>query len=130
MGRSQAEVPKVLTRAAARFEAWRAGHTSRRPLPAALWDRATEVAARHGVHRTARTLRLNYYDLKERVERRGPAAMAAPAFVEVRTAPPARDAKVLVEFEDARGAKMRIHLKGGGTPDLAALGRIFLGGRA
>ena len=127
MSRSQSEVPKVLGRAAARFDAWRAGHKNRRPLPATLWKLATKVAARHGVHRTARALRLNYYDLKERVDRRAPAGERAPAFIELKAASVPRDPEVLIEFEDARGAKMRIHLMGGEVPDLAALGRVFLG---
>jgi hypothetical protein len=31
----------------------------------------------------------------------------------------------LVEWEDAAGSKMRVHLKGFHAPDLAALGRSF-----
>jgi hypothetical protein len=35
----------------------------------------------------------------------------------------------ILELEDPRGAKMRVHLKGGEHPDLLALTRTFWGGR-
>ncbi len=51
----------------------------------------------------------------------------ATAFVEL--VPPQRAClpECIVELEDPRGAKMRIHLKGAEAPDLAALSRSFWG---
>ncbi len=52
---------------------------------------------------------------------------AAMAFVEL--VPPQRAClpECIVELEHPRGAKMRIHLKGVGAPDLTALSRSFWG---
>jgi hypothetical protein len=38
-------------------------------IPEPLWAAAVKAAGRHGVHQTARALRLDYYSLKRRVER-------------------------------------------------------------
>jgi len=105
-----------------------------------------KLAGVYGVCRTARTLGLDYYSLKQRVEAgeahrrirpttsRGWPAPAGARFVEL---PPlagaaelaARTAdrlpECLLEFERADGAKLRVHLKGAAAPDLAALGRSF-----
>jgi len=121
-----------------RFERWRRTHKARRRIPDSLWAAAVRAAGTCGLHRTSKALRLDYYSLKERVEQQATAAAnleeraAAPKFLEL--APPAEHASAAVpagacqctlELEDADGAKMRVHLKGVATPDLAALSRSF-----
>ncbi len=128
MAQTPSPLPTPLVKAARRFETWRRNRTTRR-IPEELWSLATELGGRYGVSRTARALRLQYYDLKKRVDvsRTSEAedGMSSPAFVEILTAPAAEVSGCLVEFESPSGAKMRIEVKGTGTPDLAALSRVF-----
>ncbi len=49
----------------------------------------------------------------------------AAAFVEWSALVPACSPECIVELEDPRGAKMRVHLKGVQAPDWAALSRTF-----
>ena len=90
------------------------------------------VASAYGVYRTARTLRIDYYGLKRRVEEasvtgsvRTDGKMAT--FVELAGPLPAGSGECLVELEDDNGSKMRMHLKGVEAPDLVALSRSFWG---
>jgi hypothetical protein len=94
-----------------------------------------KLAQAHGVNRTARALNLGYDSLRRRVEEQGTAdnGRAATAnrttFIEL-AAPrslPTVTGECLLELEKADGAKMRIHLKGVNTPDLAALSRSLWG---
>jgi hypothetical protein len=121
-----------------RFERWRQAHRTRSRIPDSLWAAAVGAAGRCGIHRTSRALRLDYYSLKERIERQSiavpdPAVRAivdqrfpsAPAFLEL--APPASvgSCECTLELENAAGAKLRVHLKNIATPDLAVLSRSF-----
>ncbi len=49
-----------------RFDLWRKTRKRCSPIPETLWSSAVELAREHGLHRTAQTLRLNYYSLKKR----------------------------------------------------------------
>ena len=117
------------------FDAWRRRRRGRAPIPPRLWALAVEHARVAGVHFTARRLRLNYYTLKQHLEGGGASrargAPPAPAFVEVVTSPrpPAGDSECVIDLADARGATMRIVLKGAGLPDLATLSQVFWGAR-
>lgn len=89
-----------------------------------------KVAEGCGVHLTARTLRIDYYGLKRRVEEASmttgvPIGGEGATFVELVGPLPAVSGECLVELEDDSGAKMRVHLKGVETPDLVALSRSF-----
>jgi hypothetical protein len=133
MPKVAAPVPAPLASAAGQFEVWRSERTTRR-ISKELWSLATDLGARYGVCRTAKVLGLHYDALKKRVAVATASAPDAPAsppeFVEVLTAPPTAAGECLVEFEKACGEKMRFHVKGMGTPDLAALSRLFLERRA
>ena len=59
-------IPADLARAARQFEEWRR-HRTGREIPAELWATAADLAGRYGVSRTARALRVQYYDLRKRV---------------------------------------------------------------
>ena len=52
-------------------------------------------------------------------------AIGHKAFWELPLPASAGDCECTLELEDAAGAKMRVHLKGVATPDLAALSRSF-----
>ncbi|MEE9161491.1 MAG: hypothetical protein V3U35_00840 [Candidatus Neomarinimicrobiota bacterium] len=110
-----------------RLERWRRTRKKRSRIPEGLWNAAVQLAGRYGVNKTAQSLRLNYYELKKRLDA---APRAAPvgrepiaSFVEL--ASPALVPECLVELESPSGTKMRIHLKGTAAPDLALLSSLF-----
>ena len=122
-------IPAGLEAGRRRFERWRRTRKGHSRIPEPLWTSAVKLAGAYGLCRTARTLRLDYNALKKRVNSVEPADPSgqetSTAFVEL--VPPQRAClpECIVELEHPRGAKMRIHLKGGAAPDLAALSRSF-----
>lgn len=108
-----------------RFELWRKTRKRCTPIPEALWASAAKLVREHGLHRTARALRLNYYSLKKRhaaiegLECRSPGK--ATTFIELFPAGPGSSSACTIEMENARGEKMKIHLPGLGRPELAVL---------
>jgi hypothetical protein len=112
-----------------RLERWRGKKRQRSPIPEKLWASAAHLARRYGFAKTARALRLDYYSLKERMEaggQQGSAEMSTrPAFVELIPQPAATVFECTMELEDPSGARMRIHLKGSGVPDLTGLSESF-----
>jgi hypothetical protein len=132
-GRKQRAVPARLARAQQRFAKWRRSRKVGARIPQSLWVSATKLAGTYGVSQTATALGLDYYALKKRVEEKPPESAPArksastPAFVELASPSLAGPGEYIVEFEDAAGARMRVHLKGSDTPDLIALGRNFWG---
>jgi len=130
-GRKSAGVPLPLSRAAKRFEDWRQSHSIGTRIPKSLWALAVELATTYGVSRTAAVLRLNYYDLQKRrragVSQPDTAATPSPVptFIELAASTLVAPAECILEFENAAGSKMRIHLKGAQTPDLVALSGSF-----
>jgi hypothetical protein len=132
-----------LERLRRRFERYRRNRKVHSPIPEVLWAAAARAAGTFGISRIAKALRLNYYDLKKRVERNVTGALGASKpkasqFIELfspaadgRSTPsvqaflPAGGCDCTVELEDACGAKMRIHLQSTEPPDLAELGRDF-----
>ena len=134
--RTRRDLPARLAALRRRFEDWRRTHQPRSRIPEPLWRSTVKTAGVYGLHRTARALRLDYYALKKRIEDRTavnngtvtkPAttskAEAVTPFLEL--VPPLSASECLLELENAAGAKMRIHLKGVASPDLAALSRSF-----
>ena len=126
------DVPAALGRVQRKIEQWRQGHRPRAPIPEELWREAAEVACAHGINRTARALRLDYYCLKKRADLAGAGSGAhAPEFVEVLPgAMSAPQPQCTIEVEEAGGVKMRICLEGGDLPDVLALTRVLREGRS
>ena len=119
-----------------RLQDWRSQRKLGEHIPALLWAAAVDAAKEHGVYRVAIDLRLDYAGLKRRVEGTGataPRGRVAPQFVELLTSPVMQPAPVatagrhecVVEMENARGAKMRVHLDGPGMTCLASLCSAF-----
>ena len=113
-----------------RFEHWRGAHKARSRIPEPLWDSAVKMTRTHGLNRTARALRLDYYVLKKRVTRdkvaiADPPEKGAVTFLELATLPSAGACECTVDLEDACGAKMRVQLKSVAMPDLVALSQSF-----
>ena len=123
------EVPVGMQRIYRRFERWRRSHRGRSPIPVALWAAAAEAARKHGVFRTAKTLRLEYGKLKGMVASAKPAVRRASAprpagFLELVAPRAASPTECVIELEGPRG-KMRIQWKGAAAPDLAGLSRAL-----
>jgi hypothetical protein len=127
---SKAKVPARLGRGRERFERWRRQHKTRCRLPEPLWATAVKLAQEYGVNRTARTLRLEYNGLKKRMAgTASESSTAAPApFVQLFGSELTTATECLMECEDARGTKLRLHIKGPQLPDLAVLiGKLWNG---
>ena len=90
-----------------------------------------KAAGKYGIPRTARALRFDYRALKKRVEATVCGSISArgtvATFVELAPVASGCSRECILELEDPGGAKMRVHLKGVETPDLAALSRSFWG---
>jgi hypothetical protein len=129
------ELPADLENTRRRLEQWRQRHQAPTPLPESLWAEAVKLAGRYGVSRTARALGVGYYSLKDRVEREMVSSAAGSAtgneatFLELAVSPGTGAGECILEWEDAGGDKMRVHLKGVEVPDLVALSRSFWEGR-
>lgn len=136
--RKTRDLPARLEKLRRRFERWRGTHKARSRIPVGLWASAVRAAGSYGLHRISRTLRLDYYSLKERAEQQSivtpdpPKRTAATTFLELApvtnrgfATAPVDGYECTLELENAGGAKMRVHLKGAQAPDLAALSRSF-----
>ena len=129
--RKPADRPGDLESSRRQFEQWRRRRKGHIPIPESLWSEAVTLAVRYGVSRTARTLRVGYRSLKERVAREtgclasSSPLLGEPGFLELAIPSQAGAGECLLEWEDAAGAKMRLHLKGVEVPDLVALSRSF-----
>jgi hypothetical protein len=134
-----------------RFERWRQTRKVLSRIPEPLWAAAAKVAGASGISHTAKTLRVNHHALEKRIAeaattsdgpgrgaadqrrplptnaaRRCPSSVrSVPAFLELAPAARTGSCQCMLEFEDASGAKMRVHLQGAEAPDLAALSRSF-----
>ena len=131
--RTNSELPGGLEKIRRRLERWRQRRAIGTRIPDSLWAAAVRAAESYGICRTARVLRLDYYSLKRRLEQRiagrdqGTEGEPAAAFVELAVPAAAAPRECTVELEDDAGAKMRIHLRGVETSDLAALCHSFRG---
>jgi hypothetical protein len=118
--RSTSPTPEPIVHLQRQLEDFRSSQPGRVKLPESLWQAAVELARQYGIYPVAHPLRLDYMGLKKRLgevrPQRGRKAVA-PAFVEVVAAQPAALEACLIEFESARGAKMRIHWKAAAPPD-------------
>src|SRR5437763_7167990 len=104
-----AATPNELQELSQRLEQWRKEQPPRARLPESIWAAAGEMAQRHGLHRTSKTLRLDYTRLKKRLTSAAPPSgtPAAPAFVELIEPPSSGPVECVVEWESARG-RMRV----------------------
>jgi ribosomal protein L32 len=114
----------TLERIRKRLSTWRKSKRPRSRIPDALWAAAVEEAARCGVNRVAKTLGLDYYSLKKRLDASGD---SAPVFMELLPAAAGSVSECSIELEGCDGTKMRIQIKGAETPDVAALSRGLWG---
>ena len=111
------------------FEHWRRSRGKRGAIPDALWQAAIMLFPDYPVHRISKALRLNYTDLKHRVNahRSTPeqSDVSATGFIELGLSDPMRPAECIIEMADQKGASMRMYFKGEAGLDLLALGKAF-----
>lgn len=112
------------------FEQWRSARTHPSPIPETLWRAAVHLARRHGVDRTARTLRLEYNALKRRMLTRAATRGARPTFVELSAVQQTGVNDCLIEIHAPSGAVLRIQVAGLATTDVVALTRAVWNGEA
>jgi hypothetical protein len=131
MGRRRAALPQKVKELRTRIERWRRTRRKRSAMPEGLWSDATLLARAHGIHRVSSALRINYENLKKRVD-------VAPddgggdsdGFVEVEGAQLVgafESARTVVEFSDAAGAKLVVRLSGREELDIVGLAEAFWG---
>ena len=118
-------LPESITELQAQLAEFRSTHRARTRLPQSLWQSAADLARRHGLYIVARSLKLDYSTLKKHVS--GPDSptrvrnSARPKFVELVGATRQSMDEYVIEFESARGRKLRIHCKSNTPPDWPAL---------
>jgi hypothetical protein len=114
-----------------RFETWRSGKKAGSPIPRALWEAAVSQCHDHSILEVSRSLRLNYNDLKTRVqepeEKSLPSTGGCVDFVEIDLEALSKPPECIVEMEAANGAKLRMHFLGQQKEiDPVDLSRVFL----
>ena len=114
-----------------KFQLWRNNKQGRGRIPDALWQGAVELCKDHSIFNVCRTMRLNYTDLKHRVQ--GTEKVAAPSsgycseFVEVDFRQSMlSSSECVVELATPNGAKMKMYFKGQQRGfDAVALSKAF-----
>lgn len=127
------EQDAALEKVAQQFAVWRETRTKRERIPDSLWSGAVELFHCYGlsINKIARTLRLNYTDLKLHITETPPVVMKpiedeSGTFVEL--APPLVTTDCVIELEKPSGAKLRMCFRGRADPVAIDLGRYFLEG--
>jgi hypothetical protein len=127
-------IPEPILRLQKQLDEFRASHRVRTKLPDSLWQAATELARQYGVYAVAHPLRLDHSGLSRRVHPGPPAPVSkrqpkANTFVELvqATAPalPGGGDACVIEFESARGGKMRVQWPGRADLDWQSLLRAW-----
>jgi hypothetical protein len=121
--RTKAKTAVALMAGRREFDKFRKRRRGRRAFPPALWSLAVELAGVHGLYQTARALGLDYYSLKKHVEAAAAVGEGESGFIEVVPGPPAA-VQCTIELEQD-GSRMRIDVRGGSLPDLAAITSAF-----
>jgi hypothetical protein len=124
-------IPTELKELSCQIDQWRRTRPHLAAMPEPLWTLAANLGRQHGLARVARFLRLDYYSLKERIERleQSSSAMSVtkPTFIELPPLPVNPVSECTIELEHPRGRRMRIHIKGAPMPDVTALSRTLWG---
>jgi len=110
-------LPEPIKQLQEQLNQFRLTHVRRSKLPEPLWTAAAALARQYGIYAVAHPLRLDYVGLKKRLVEPPVAARktrkgdtSKPAFVEL-SAPRRSIQEGTIEFESARGDKMRIPLR-------------------
>lgn len=114
------------------LDEWRQFNSAPTPLPSSVWSKATALAAKYGIGRVARALRLDYGALKRRVEKvtrlKPSLHRETAAFVEW-FAPPVQTTEVsdcVLEIQSSAGARMHVEVRNLSAAGLAGIVRAFV----
>jgi hypothetical protein len=113
------------------FETWRKRRRCRTRIPEALWQAAADLCGEHSICEVSQALRVNYNDLKDRVQRSKDRGLAVGqrrefGFVKLDLGTSIMPSECLVEMEAPNGAKMRMSFKGASREfDPVELSRAF-----
>lgn len=125
-------LPEPIKQLQEQLNQFRRTHARRTKLPEPLWEAAVALARQHGIYAVAHPLRLDYVGLKKRLigtSHTAPKAVRASnlktAFVELPTPNVALIEEGMLEFESARGDKMRIPLRATENQDWTKLLRAW-----
>ena len=126
-------VPEGVRGVREQFEGWRAVKKPRERIPVALWAAAAKLCQTYSVYRVSRWLRVSHAGLQKRAGRRVKARACGPkpAFVEWDLPggilPVASSAEYVVELAAGMDGVQRIHVRGAGVAEVAALARALRG---
>ncbi len=119
----------TLEQAQEQFAHWRRSRAKRGAIPDALWQAAIMLFPDYPVHRISKALRLNYTDLKHRVNAYRSTCeqpdVNTAGFIELGLSDPMPPAECIIEMADEKGASMRMYFKGEAGLDLLELGKAF-----
>ncbi len=119
----------TLKQAQEQFAHWRRSRAKRGVIPDALWQAAVMLFPDYGLHRISKALRLNYTDLKHRVNAHRSACdqsdVSTAGFIELGLSDPMPPGECIIEMADQKGASMRMYFKGEAGLDLLELGKAF-----
>jgi hypothetical protein len=113
------------------FIAWRSSRrSSREPIPDALWDAAVSLSGEYSIGRISKVLSLGHSDLKRRVQEQGDNGYKGEKdgsyrFVEFAIDRPGSASECVMEMEDNKGGKLKVHLKGGIGFNLVEVAEAF-----
>lgn len=132
----------------AQFIAWRNNRKCREPVPDELWELAVRLAEDYSIGQICKVLGLNHRQLKRKVQahsgngyqeegrschfvelevsKSGSEAISKPESEAVSKA--AFDTEYVMEMEDQKGGKLKVHIKGEGAGfNLLEMARAFWG---
>jgi hypothetical protein len=115
------------------FILWRNNRRRRGPVPEQLWEAAVSLAEDYSIGHICKVLGLNHRQLKRKIQdhrvNRHPQEGRSCHFVELAVSEPESDAvsipesdviskpesdsEYVMEMEDPKGGKLRVHIKGG-----------------
>lgn len=131
MEKSIASRERSLEEVCDQFEEWRRRRNNRRePIPPQLWKAAVELSGRYSIHSISKALRLNYSDLKGRVDQQFATdkveALPAAGFIDLGCSQSFLESECIIELQAATGLKMKMSVKGKVDFNLLQLGKAFL----
>ena len=115
----------ILSAVESQFKRWRESRRRGTRIPAELWADAVRAARACGVSKVATALGLDYYKLKQRLEKApGLARVGGGGFVEIPW-PSSPASECVFELEDAQGTRLRVALQGASPAELEPLARTL-----
>lgn len=111
--------------------AWRGTPGRGQRIPQAVWEQATVLAKKYGIHPVCTVLKLSYSDLKRHVMagEGGQRSVAGrqPVFIEVKPELPGEGRACVIELTKGNATRLRISLPRADSVDWCRIKEAFLG---